>query len=224
MFHITLVSSALFALLARVPESEIHLKRSILAPAMLAAALAVAASVSAQPTPKPPSLDQLIMKVKEARKAKLEAAKAEAAAVTELKSALKDLGDLLKDLDIDGPVNPPAPSDPLALSLKTAYESDATTPDKKKHLMTLTELYKQASPLCDATHLTTVNELLMQIRTAADTLGVGGTNLLGVRKVIAEQATKVFGTDATKPLTPETRAAGKALFEKVHLALKAIGK
>lgn len=187
-----------------------------------AAALAVllilpAALPAADP---PPTIDQLVKQLADLRSQKAELEKRERAALADLRERLKVLNDLLKDLDV-GPVvppNPPKPADPLAAALRAAYAADAG-PEKAQQLADLAELYRQAAELAADPACLTAAELVERVRAAAKVLKIDG--LAQVRRLVAAEVAAVFPEDAA--LTAESRAAARALFLRVHAALRGAG-
>lgn len=180
-------------------------------------------SLSAPPvlSADPTTIDDLIAKVEAARKAKAEAAAAEKLAVDALRAAVKTLNDRVAALGLDLPSPPDPkpipPADPLAVAIRAAYTAD-TGAGKTEQLRDLAELYKQAADLAQVPTVTTTGQLMDRIRAAASALGIDG--LLACRKLIAAECAAALGTDPDAALTAETRVKARALFTRIHEALK----
>jgi proline dehydrogenase len=171
------------------------------------------------PAGDPPSLDALVDRVVDIRKQQAELAKEEAATLAEVRARLKALEERLGKIDpkpVPPPV-PPKPADPLAVALRAAFLAD-TGATKADQLLTLAELYKQAGDLAGLEAVTTTGQLMERIRQAAAALKIDG--LLPCRKLIAAECATALGTDPDGAMTAATREKAKALFLRVHEALK----
>lgn len=168
------------------------------------------------PAGDPPSLDALVDRVVDIRRQQAELAKEEAATLAEVRARLKALEERLGKID-PKPPEPPKPADPLAVALRAAFVVD-TGAAKAEHLLTLAELYKQAGDLAGLEAVTTTGQLMERIRQAAAALKIDG--LLTCRKLIAAECAAVLGTDRDAAMTAATREKAKALFLRVHEALK----
>lgn len=194
----------------------------------ISAVLAVflfAAAAAAQP-PKPPaplSIDELIAKLVEHRKAKTDASKAEAAIAAELKARLAEITDKLRELGILGPDVPPTPPpnppqpDVLAKKLKDAIAADA---GKREDVLSLAALYRQAAKLAADASVPSSVELLRRVREASATL-IGPGALPTLRNVVAAELLAALGTPSDSVFTTAQRKAVEDLFTRLAVILEA---
>lgn len=190
----------------------------------LAALLVVLAALPAPAADPPPTIDQLVERLEQQRRQQAEVAKLVAETAGQLRDALDKLNKKLADLGITpGPAptppgpDPAPPADPLAAAVRAAYAADAG-PRKADQLKDLAELYRQAADLAgDGTVLTT-GQLMDRIRAAAAALKIDG--LTGCRRLIAGECAAALGTDPDAALTGDLRGKARALFLRVHVALK----
>lgn len=172
-----------------------------------------------------PTIDQLVQKLAENRKAQDEARKAGESILSDLRAAIDVLNKKLADLGV-GPVMPPDPkplppdpADPLSTAIRVAYDADAG-PKKAEQAKVLSELYRQAADLANDPNVTTAAQLMNRLRSAAGALSI--TGLEAVRKLIAAECAAQLGTDPDAAITADTRAKAKALFLRIHTILKGL--
>ena len=115
---------------------------------------------------------------------------------------------------VDGP---PPPPDPFVSALRDAYRADPS-PDKARHLASLTALYRQAPATARDPDITTAGDLLRVLQEAARRL-LPAEALAGVRAKIAAELRAALPSDPTTKLDAATRSATVAVFEKIAAAL-----
>lgn len=191
--------------------------------ACLAVLLALPVGITAQaPKPEPTlTIDQLIAKLVEHRKAKTDAAKAEQVIAAELKSRLADLTATLKELGILDPIIPPNPPpvDLLAQKLRDAFTADK---GKKDDALSLAALYRQAGMLAVDPKVPSAKELLRRVGDASATL-IGPDALPSLRTLVAAELAALFGgPPTTAPLTEAQRSALAAIFAKLAAILEGL--
>ena len=176
-----------------------------------------------------PTIPSAIEAVKKERVVQAESKKREDAARAELLKLLEAQNKELADLGLNGPkppgpgpVVPPAPNNPLYVSLMAAYTADPA-PTKKEALKELTELYKQAALMADNPAVRSTSELLTRVKQAATVLDLlKGESLLPMRKLIAVEC-GVLGEPSLEPMSEATRRQAVALFQRIHEALRGVG-
>lgn len=179
----------------------------------------------------PPSLESLVDKVLELRKTRSELERQEAAAISEIRTRLRGIEEKLANIDPPVPKPPepkppdpvpPNPADPLVAALRAAYAADSGG-NKAEQVKLLAELYLQAGKLSADPAVTTTAALKNRIDGAAAALGLDGTAVFAVRRLIAEEIRKVLGNiDPPVALTSELRKSAEAVFIRIHLALKGV--
>ena len=125
----------------------------------------------------------------------------------------------------DGPPAPPGPPDPLPpppdsplrKKLRAAFDADAAgVAAKRDQAKDLAALYRQAAVLAASSDVPTSGELLRRVREAAATL-LKPDELVGVRRIVADELILIFAADAE--LTPEHRKAAATLFADLAACL-----
>lgn len=115
--------------------------------------------------------------------------------------------------------DPQPPSDPLVKLLQAAYDADPRQPEpKRKDLLDLAEIYRQAGTLAADPAVATAGQLVARVREAAKALGIVG--LADVRKAIGAELQAVLPEDV--PLTAETRKRAAEVFARVKAALEQV--
>jgi hypothetical protein len=116
---------------------------------------------------------------------------------------------------------PPAPTDPLTQRLKAAYDADPTPGEKKPEARkNLAALYRAAVATCGDASVGTAGQMLDVLRKAS--AAMVGTELMGVRTLVADELKRCLPTDAGEALSPAHRAAAADLFKHLAAVLEAL--
>lgn len=115
------------------------------------------------------------------------------------------------------PPPPPAPDSPLKKKLRAAFDADAVElAAKRESAKDLAALYKEAAKLAMNPDVVTSGELLRRVKEAS--AAITANELVGVRRVVAEELVMIFTDDAE--LTTEQRKAASELFGQLAVMLE----
>lgn len=117
------------------------------------------------------------------------------------------------------PVPPVPPEDPLTRELRAALANDPGTPaEKSKWAQDLADLYRQAVGTANDPAVKTAGDLLAVLRKASTAI-LPPDALKGVRTRVMSELEKALPDDGAAELTPATRAAAAAAFQRISDSL-----
>jgi hypothetical protein len=166
-----------------------------------------------------PSLEQLLEKHAELRKATTDAQNAEAVSLAAIKARYKEITDKINRLLPNpgpgpGPDPVKPPEDPLAAKLREAFgKSEASDAHA------LAALYRECAKLCRDPELDSTMDLLTRLQDASKRM-VGATVLLPVRKVVQSELAATLGVPSDDPITDTHRNAAASLFVRLATILE----